>query len=92
MSIVKINIINTHLLQTTLETLIEEFRTVVSPPSPRPVFVDSSSQAKLCGKKYVSPTLRVQLEPLSEQDFAITVGICGVPVRVAELPGAVQNC
>lgn len=92
MSIVKINVIHTHLLQTALEALIEEFRTIVGPERPFAFVIDSGSYGKLCGKKYVRPAFRVQLEPLSNQDLAITVGVCCVPVRIAELPGAVQNC
>ena len=91
MDVEEINVINTHLLQTALETFGEELEAVVSRDVPLALVVDCEFDAELSGQEDVGATLRMQLEPLSDQDLAVGIAVGCVPIRIAELPGTVQK-
>lgn len=91
MDVEEINVIDAHLLQTALEALVEELGAVVGRDIPLALVVDCEFDTELGGHEDVGATLRVQLEPLSDQDLAVAVAVGCVPVRIAELPGAVQK-
>jgi len=89
--VVEINVIDAHLLQTALEAFAEELGAVVGRDVPLALVVDCEFDAELGGQEDVGATLGVQLEPLSDQDLAVAVAVGCVPIRIAELPGAVQK-
>lgn len=91
MDVVEIDVIDAHLLQTAIEAFFEEIGAVFGRDVPLAVILDSEFDAELGGQEDVGTTLRVQLEPLSDQDLAIAVAVGRVPARIAEFPGAVQK-
>lgn len=91
MGVVEINVIDAHLLQTALEAFAEELGAVVRREVPLTLVVDCEFDAELSGQEDVGATLGMQLEPLSDQDLVVAVAVGCVPIRIAELPGAVQK-
>jgi DNA-binding transcriptional regulator LsrR (DeoR family) len=87
----EVNVVNAHLLQAALEAFAEEFGAVVGADVPLALVVDGEFDAELGGQENVGAALGVQLEPLADQGLAVAVAAGRVPVRVAELPGAVQK-
>jgi hypothetical protein len=89
--VVEINVIDAHLLQTALKAFTEELGAVIGRDVPLALVADCESDAELGGQEDVGATLGVQLEPLSDQDLVVAVAVGCIPIRIAELPGAVQK-
>lgn len=89
--IVQVDVVNSELLQACLAGLLGVFRCAVDSSLVGAVRLDLCRNAKLGGQEDVGTTLRVQLEPLSDQDLRVAIGIRGIPVSAANLPCVVEH-
>lgn len=73
--IVQVDIVNSELLQARLAGLLGVFRSAVDGSLVGAVRLDLCRNAKLGGQEDVGTAFRVQLEPLSDEDLRVAVGI-----------------
>ncbi|QYT04694.1 hypothetical protein H0G86_011598 [Trichoderma simmonsii] len=73
--IVQVDVVNSELLQACLAGRLGVFRSAVDGSLVGAVRLNLCRNAKLGGQEDVGTTLRVQLEPLSDEDLRVAVGI-----------------